>query len=225
MWAASTSSSGGGHANGVAVASSTVMAFNNSYSIYEIDNDVHFCAEVSYESMHALTRVLKTAAVKRKEAAEEMRTKVLDKVTTSEKKGVHLVCEPAPIRLVLTTHGGYLNAAWAMVDTITRLGVPVHTEVSGFVASAGTLLSMAGTRRTITPHSKMLLHELRAGFWGKHSDNKDRIDDMDKSMDKIVEFYAQRSKLQSESMVELLRRDREWNAEECLGHGIVDEIL
>lgn len=47
-----------------------------------------------------------------------------------------------PIKLFLTTHGGSVYAAFKAVDIIKTLQVPVHTIVIGYVASAGTILSI-----------------------------------------------------------------------------------
>mgnify|MGYP003329943299 FL=1 len=55
--------------------------------------------------------------------------------------------EPEPIYLHLTTDGGLIYSAFSVIDCIKSLSVPVHTIIDGFVASAGTLISLAGEKR------------------------------------------------------------------------------
>ena len=83
---------------------------------------------------------------------------------------VEIVVNPKPIRLYITSNGGSVHQVFSAIDTILGMKVPVHTVCKGFVASAGTLLSLAGKRRFITENSYMLIHELRTGSWGKFTE-------------------------------------------------------
>ena len=65
--------------------------------------------------------------------------------------------ELPPIKLYITSEGGLVYQVFSLIDTIQNLRVPVHTICKGFVASAGTLLSLAGKKRFITENSYMLI--------------------------------------------------------------------
>lgn len=97
----------------------------------------------------------------------------------------------------------------------------MHTVVSSYVASAGTLLSLAGKKRFITPHSFMLIHD----FWGKYSDAREQLGNMDKLMDLIQSFYIEKTKIPQDTLKEILGRDRNWGVEECMEKGLIDEVL
>jgi ATP-dependent protease ClpP protease subunit len=103
--------------------------------------------------------------------------------------------------------------------------IPVHTICKGIVASAGTLLSLAGNRRFITENSYMLIHELRTGSWGKFSFIKDNFDNYTSLMEHIKNYYVSNTKLTREELDVQLAKDLTWNAETCLEKGLVDEII
>ena len=81
-----------------------------------------------------------------------------------------------PIRLFITSNGGSVHQALLMYDLIQSLRIQVHTICRGYVASAGTILSLAGKKRFITSNSYMLIHQLSAGGWGKFSSMTDQYE-------------------------------------------------
>jgi ATP-dependent protease ClpP protease subunit len=132
---------------------------------------------------------------------------------------------PAPIMLHLTTNGGQIHAAFSVIDCIQGLGVPVHTVVDGFVASAGTLISICGAKRFVLPNAYMLIHELRSEFWGKMTDIEEEIQNLKKTMDHVMSLYINHTKIKQGQLEKILKKDGIWNAEECLQKGLVDAIL
>lgn len=167
-------------------------------------NHVYFNDDITTESSFALIAELKNA---------EFTQRVL--ATTY---GI----EPAPIYLHLTTNGGEIHAAFSVVDTIAQMSVPVYTVVDGFVASAGTLISLAGEKRFISKNAYMLLHELRSGIWGKMSSIEEEMENLKKIMDHITSYYMSKTKLTKKNLEKLLARDVIWNAEECISRGVAD---
>ena len=133
--------------------------------------------------------------------------------------------EPAPIYLHLTTNGGEIHAAFAVVDTINQLKIPVYTVVDGFVASAGTLISLSGAKRYISKNAYMLLHELRSGVWGKMSSIEEEMENLKKIMTHITQFYMEKTNLSRASLEKLLAKDVIWNAEECVKKGVADKVM
>lgn len=133
--------------------------------------------------------------------------------------------DPIPIYLHLTTNGGEIHAAFNVVDTINQLSVPVYTVVDGFVASAGTLISLAGKKRFISKNAYMLLHELRSGVWGKMSSIEEEMENLKKVMEHITSFYHDKTKLSRKALEKLLAKDVIWNANECVAKGVVDEVI
>ena len=102
---------------------------------------------------------------------------------------------------------------------------PLYTVVDGFVASAGTLISIAGKKRYILPNAYMLLHELRSGFWGKMSDMTEEMENLKKLMDHLIEFYSTHTPLSKKTLEKLLTKDSIWNAKECISRGVVSGVF
>lgn len=175
-------------------------------SVYAHANHVYFNDEISDESVFDLNKELRVLASKQKMLALTNGT------------------EPAPIYLHISTYGGSIHAAFSAVDCIQNLGVPVCTVVDGFVASAGTLISLAGEKRYIQPNAYMLIHELRSGVWGKMTSIEEEVDNLKKIMKHINEYYENNSKLSKRDLEKILTKDVIWNAEECVKHGVADEI-
>ncbi len=63
----------------------------------------------------------------------------------------------APIDLVMSTQGGWVDAAFAIVDVMENLESPVNTRAVGGCYSAGTLIVAAGTGRRIASENALLM--------------------------------------------------------------------
>jgi len=64
-----------------------------------------------------------------------------------------------PIDLVMSTQGGWVDAAFAIVDVMQNLGSPVNTWAVGGCYSAGTLIVAAGTgHRVASEHALLMVH-------------------------------------------------------------------
>lgn len=176
-------------------------------SVYSQFNHVYFNDDITYDSMFALNKELRNVETKIKTAS------------------VALGVEPQPIYLHITTHGGGIHAAFSAVDCIEQLSLPVYTVADGFVASAGTLLTLAGKKRYITPNAYMLIHELRSGVWGKMTSIDEEYLNLKKVMDHITGYYMKKTNITKKALEKILTKDIIWNAEECLEKGLVEEIL
>lgn len=132
---------------------------------------------------------------------------------------------PPPIELHICSDGGDVLASMASFDKILRNEVPIHTFVEGVVASAGTILSVAGARRFISRSSFMLIHQVSSGLWGNYMQFKDEMKNLELIMTLIEGVYLKRSKFKSKQLGNLLKHDLFLSAEQCLKHGLVDQII
>jgi len=176
-------------------------------SCYTIDNNVYFNDEISMETVALLNKELRN-----------LQNRLL---MVSIKMGI----DAPPIKLHLTTYGGSIHAAFSAIGCIKSSKVPVHTIIDGYVASAGTLMSVCGVKRYMHRHSSMLIHELRSGSWGKMSVIEEEVDNLKKMMVKIKDIYTEHTKLKKKDLDAILKKDNDWYADECLASGLVDEII
>ncbi len=132
--------------------------------------------------------------------------------------------ETQPIYLHITTNGGCIYSAFSVIDCIKTLSVPLYTVVDGFVASAGTLISLSGEKRYMCKNAYMLIHELRGGVWGKMSEIDEEYTNSKKLMEHIKKIYTDNTKIKKKELDGLLKKDLIWDVEECIEKGLINEI-
>jgi len=176
-------------------------------SVYSHNNKIYFNDDITDTTCFQLNKELRVVAE---------RMKIISVLHSHD---------PMPIYLHLTTNGGQIHAAFSVIDCIQKLGVPVYTVVDGFVASAGTLISICGERRFMLPNAYMLIHELRSEFWGKMTDIEEEIKNLKKTMDHVTGLYTKYTSLSLTQLEKILKRDAIWNAEECKKKGLVDDLM
>ena len=160
-----------------------------------------------------------------RESAAELNKKIGELQVKSFTMANNLDVEPYPIHLHINSGGGSIISGIASMDTILRCKVPVHTYVDGFCASAATFLSVVGDDRFMSRNSYMLIHQLSTNFWGKYSEFEDEKENLDLMMKTIKNVYKTYTKLPMKKLNEILKHDLMWDAETCLGYGLVDEIV
>jgi ATP-dependent Clp protease protease subunit len=208
------------------------MYSGDSQEIINMDensNSIYFNAGVNPRTMSTLIDKLLSLEQKllKKQKKYKRKFKELSKDDDSNDcdDQFDIKIEPKPILLYITSNGGYVYQVFSAIDTIRGMKIPVHTICKGFVASAGTLLSMAGKKRFITENSYMLIHELRAGHWGKFTHLSESMENSKQLMEHIKSYYLARTTMTAEELDEQLKKDISWNAQMCLEKGLVDEII
>lgn len=192
-------------------------------------NEIYFVGVITMDTMSDLIKELKLCEKKSLEASDNLKKTISEKLATipSTDKPFVKIPEPEliPLKLIINSPGGEVLAALFAIDEIKRLKITVHTYISGFCASAATLLSLAGQKRYISKHSYMLIHEVRGAAWGKKSDMMDTFENVNKLSELIIDYYVENTKLTREELPTILQRDRYWSAKDCKEKGLVDEIL
>ena len=129
-----------------------------------------------------------------------------------------------PIYLHINSMGGSIFAAFSAIDVIKSCRVPIHTIIEGATASAGTLISIVGKKRYITPTSYMLIHQLSSGCMGKMSEIEDEFKNLKEITKKIKDLYREHCNIPDKELVELLNHDLWLNPDKCLKYGLADEL-
>jgi ATP-dependent Clp endopeptidase proteolytic subunit ClpP len=130
------------------------------------------------------------------------------------------------IHLHINSGGGYIDGGTAIMDTILRLKdkIDIYTYVEGRAASAATFISCVGTKRFITPNSRMLIHQLSSGMWGTYGEFEDQKKNLDALMEMIKNIYKKYTDVPAKDLDEILSHDLFWDSKKCLELGLVDEI-
>ena len=93
--------------------------------------------------------------------------------------------------LHLNTPGGMIDSAFMIVDAIKASKAKVTAYLTGTVASAGTLITMACDAIVVGDHTAFMIHNYSAGAHGKGHEMKARQEFIDKSLnDAFTSFYT-----------------------------------
>ena len=174
--------------------------------IERVDNRIYFYAEVDSEQVLKLNRNLR-----------EITGEMLHSARIEERS-------PASIFLHVHSYGGDMFAGFAAMDEVMGCGVPVTSIIDGAAASAATLITVSATHRVIRPHAYVLIHQISSVFWGKYSEMKDEMENMERFMDMLKGVYSTYTKVTPEMLDEILEHDLWFDADTALKYGIVDEI-
>jgi len=173
-----------------------------------IDNKIYFYAEIYRDKVLQLNRKIRE----------------LNNSMSRQKVQLSLQ-EDIPIYLYINSFGGSIFSGFSAMDALIKSELPIVTIVDGCCASAATFLSVVGTKRYITPHSYMLIHQLSSFHWGKYEEFKDEMKNLEKFMILIKEVYGKYTQIPEEKLEEILKHDIWLNAKECLEYKLVDEII
>lgn len=69
--------------------------------------------------------------------------------------------------IYLNTPGGNLYTAIQIISAIRQSNATVVTCIEGMVASAGTLIFLAGHKHVVNPNCTFMIHNYSHGVWGK----------------------------------------------------------
>lgn len=131
-----------------------------------------------------------------------------------------------PIKIYISSEGGMLYGALALIDVIRKSEIPVHTYCIGWAASAAFMILLSGHKRFAYKNSSLMLHEASWGF------NTDKVTTL-KSNVKEIEHIEK-------TMIELLKEhtcitegmyrengSKEWwmDTQEALKLKVIDEII
>lgn len=92
--------------------------------------------------------------------------------------------------LHINTYGGMIDSAFMICDAIKHSKARVVAHLSGTVASAGTIITMACNDIIVSDHLSFMVHNYSSGLAGKGHEMKAQQKFMDSSLnDAFKEFY------------------------------------
>jgi len=189
--------------------------------IYSIGNKIIFAADIDHQSASILIKHLYELEECMLKDTKELSGLYKEKSSDY----TNIVIQAKPILLELTTGGGNVMAAFSIINCMNNLKVDVHTIINGHVASAGTLISLAGKKRFIYKHSYVLIHEVRTNMWGKLTFLEDQYNNTQRMMNDIIDYYKKYLKMEDSELTAILQRDKHMSATDCLKINMIDEIL
>jgi ATP-dependent Clp protease protease subunit len=127
---------------------------------------------------------------------------------------------PDMLNLVITSPGGELSAAFAIIDAMRGSAIPIRTIGLGEIASAGLMIFIAGTKgtRLLTPNTSILSHQYSWGAFGKEHELFATVKQFDLTTKKMIAHYKKCSGLSEAKIKELLLPS------EAKSLGLCDEV-
>ena len=141
-----------------------------------------------------------------------------------------------PIRLVINSTGGVIDAAMTLHDIIFyAMSAPVHALVIGRCNSAATFILLSCKVRTSLPHARFVIHSGTFGASIKINDVSFAkmprlLAEMAKSSEEVVSFYAEKLGKTSDEVKALMQRgdetyNNEMTTKEALELGLITDIV
>jgi ATP-dependent Clp protease protease subunit len=113
---------------------------------------------------------------------------------------------PELLNLIVTSPGGDLNAAFALIDVMRGSAIPIRTIGLGQIASAGLMIFIAGDKdnRILTPNTSILSHQYSWGAFGKEHELFATVKEFDLTTKKMIAHYKKCTGLSDAKIREVL---------------------
>lgn len=143
----------------------------------------------------------------------------------------YLDCEDntRPIKLIISSPGGDIDAGLAIYDTMRSVKSPVYTAARGMAASMAAVLLAAGDKRFATKHAKILIHQALQGHAEGFStifearENLEQLENANKDVISILSEHCHKPYEEIEKLT--YKKDYIMMGEAAKEFGIIDEII
>jgi len=133
------------------------------------------------------------------------------------------------IKLYINSPGGDVHSGLAVYDCIRLISSPVTTICIGTSASMGAILYIAGEKRLMLPHSRMMIHD--PSFSGGNLGGKKPLEiqtELQTLIDvrtQLCDIISERTGKTVEEIYEVTKTDTYFNADEAIEFGLATEKI
>src|SRR5262245_45510293 len=142
---------------------------------------------------------------------------------------IHLESEDPDkdISIYINSPGGSVYAGMAIYDTMQFIKPDVQTICVGIAMSMGALLLAGGAhgKRMALPNSKILIHQVSAGFQGQATDIEIHAREIIEMRTRLDKVYAKHTGKPLEQDARDTERDYFMSAVEAKEYGIIDAVI
>lgn len=133
----------------------------------------------------------------------------------------------ADISLYINTPGGSVSAGLGIYDTMQLIEPQIATICTGMAASMGSVLLCAGAagKRSMLPHSRVMIHQPLGGVRGQASDILIEAKEIERLRVELYEIISKHSGQPFDKVFADSDRNFWMNAKEAVQYGMVDKIL
>ena len=128
------------------------------------------------------------------------------------------------LNIYINSNGGCARSGLLLYDIVRGLSCNVTTVAHGLVASAATLLFLAGNNRLITPNSVLLIHDVSMEIDGAlHTVKTDLKNALNMSSD-FANIYYKHSNLSKHAIRKIMKSDLETSAKLAIKYGLAHSL-
>ena len=133
------------------------------------------------------------------------------------------------ITLYINSPGGDVASGLAVYDYISLMKKTVNTVCTGTAASMGAILFLAGKKRSMLPHTRLMIHDPSYGsgsFAGKKPHELQRnLDKLNESRENLAKIISEKTGRSLDEIYEVTAEDTFYNATEAIGFGLATDIF
>lgn len=133
------------------------------------------------------------------------------------------------VTIYINSPGGEVVSGLAVYDYIQLMKAPVRTVCIGTAASMGAILFLAGKKREMLKHTRLMIHDPAYGggdMTGKKPHELQMyVDKLKQSQEIIAKIIAEKTGKVLDEVCEKTREDSYFNAEEAIAYGLATGIV
>lgn len=131
------------------------------------------------------------------------------------------------IHMYINSPGGSVTAGLAIYDTMQYIKPQIQTICTGFAASFGAILLLAGEKgkRFALPNSEIMIHQPHGGAQGQASDIAISAQRILNNRAKLNQITSERTGQPLEKVEKDMDRDYFMSAYEAMEYGIIDKVI
>lgn len=133
------------------------------------------------------------------------------------------------ITLYINSPGGEVISGLAVYDLISLMKSPVRTVCTGTAASMAAILFLAGKKREMLPHTRLMIHDPSFGggsIGGKKSHElRHELEKLDEVRESLAKIIAEKTGRPLEEIYDVTSDDTFYSAEEAITFGLATGIM
>ena len=133
------------------------------------------------------------------------------------------------VTIYINSPGGEVMSGLSVYDYIKIMKSPVRTVCMGDTASMTAIIFLAGEKREMLPHSRILIHDPSYGHLdvsGKKPHEIQRgVDSLNKVRETLAEIISEKTGKSLDEIYEITAEDHYFTAEEAIEFGLANNIF
>ena len=160
-------------------------------------------------------------------------TEQVDAATSNELLKQLMYLERQDCQKEITIHinspGGEVISGLAVYDYISIMKAPVKTVCTGTAASMGAILFLAGKKREMLPHTRLMIHDPSYSHndigGRKPHEIQQELDKLNETREALARIIAEKTGKSIEEIYEVTASDRFYSEKEAIDFGLATGIM